>query len=247
MTTDADHIRAAIHAFDCGDLTHFNDDMRRVTVDALLAKQGKLVQQARVPSSHRWNVERDGDDLLVCFNDHDKGEKCDYKRFVPASSQQQARVPEGWREAIQNVRRMYSLEFFPDDGGQTALIGRMARLTCDNIELEIGELEDAAPTPPQDQSILPKIESILAGIDKTEIESESGWWETSTGAEHGAAALKQIRELLSQQAPIPHSFNAWWDSYEESGAVRFRYDSPAFWAYEGWLACERASQTQEPT
>jgi hypothetical protein len=34
----------------------------------------------------RWNIEQDGDDLLVCFNMHDKGEKCEYQRFVPESS-----------------------------------------------------------------------------------------------------------------------------------------------------------------
>lgn len=35
--------------------------------------------------SERWNIERSGDDLLVCFNLHDKGEKCEYERFVRAS------------------------------------------------------------------------------------------------------------------------------------------------------------------
>jgi hypothetical protein len=34
----------------------------------------------------RWNIERDGEDLLVCFNNHDKDEKCEYQRFVPAQS-----------------------------------------------------------------------------------------------------------------------------------------------------------------
>ena len=31
----------------------------------------------------RWNIELDGDDLLVCFNDHEKGDKCEYKRYSP--------------------------------------------------------------------------------------------------------------------------------------------------------------------
>lgn len=30
----------------------------------------------------RWNVEPDGDDLLVCFGDHEKSEKCEYIRFT---------------------------------------------------------------------------------------------------------------------------------------------------------------------
>jgi hypothetical protein len=29
----------------------------------------------------RWNVELDGNDLLVCFNDHEKGDKCQYERY----------------------------------------------------------------------------------------------------------------------------------------------------------------------
>lgn len=33
----------------------------------------------------RWNIERDGDDLLVCFNDHDKSQACTYTRYVPSS------------------------------------------------------------------------------------------------------------------------------------------------------------------
>ncbi len=33
----------------------------------------------------RWNIDQDGEDLLVCFGDHDKGEKCDFVRFVRAA------------------------------------------------------------------------------------------------------------------------------------------------------------------
>lgn len=34
---------------------------------------------------------------------------------------------------------------------------------------------------------------LLKGIDKTEIESADGWWETSSGAEFGAGVLDAIR------------------------------------------------------
>jgi hypothetical protein len=51
--------------------------------------------------------------------------------------------------------------------------------------------------------LIDKIKVILKGIDQTEIESEDGWWETSTGAKFGAEALKQILELLAQtQEPV---------------------------------------------
>lgn len=52
----------------------------------------------------RWNIERDGNDLLVCFNNHEKGDKCEYERFVPAAS----RAQHGQGEAV------YQAEF---DGG----------------------------------------------------------------------------------------------------------------------------------
>jgi len=41
------------------------------------------------------------------------------------------------------------------------------------------------------------IEKILEGIDKTEVESTVGWWETSTGAEFGAAKLKAITKHIT--------------------------------------------------
>jgi hypothetical protein len=36
----------------------------------------------------RWNIELDGDDLLVCFNDHEKGDKCKYERYSPQRTEQ---------------------------------------------------------------------------------------------------------------------------------------------------------------
>ena len=41
----------------------------------------------------RWNVELDGNDLLVCFNDHEKGDKCQYERYVPATTTPPQRKP----------------------------------------------------------------------------------------------------------------------------------------------------------
>jgi hypothetical protein len=39
------------------------------------------------------------------------------------------------------------------------------------------------------------IRALLAGIDKTECENDQGWWETSAGAEGGAATLAKVLEL----------------------------------------------------
>jgi hypothetical protein len=45
-------------------------------IDAQPAQEPRNVRE-------RWNVELDGNDLLVCFNDHEKGDKCQYERYSP--------------------------------------------------------------------------------------------------------------------------------------------------------------------
>jgi len=40
-----------------------------------------------------------------------------------------------------------------------------------------------------------RISKLLEGIDKTEIESNIGWWETSTGAEFGKKILDSINKV----------------------------------------------------
>jgi hypothetical protein len=44
------------------------------------APAGDLVER----ETHRWNIERDGDDLLVCSGDHEKHEPCEWIRYSPA-------------------------------------------------------------------------------------------------------------------------------------------------------------------
>lgn len=56
------------------------------------AKPQPLSETANVRG--RWNIELDGDDLLVCFNDHDKGESCSYQRYVPAQQAKLAKLQE---------------------------------------------------------------------------------------------------------------------------------------------------------
>jgi hypothetical protein len=47
--------------------------------------------------------------------------------------------------------------------------------------------------------IVEQIKSILNGIDKTETETENGWWETSCGAEFGSAKLKELLALVDKE------------------------------------------------
>lgn len=61
-------------------------------VRALRAEVERLAAQSAPPVHirDRWNIERDGEDLLVCFNDHEKAEGCTYQRFTLASDVAQA-------------------------------------------------------------------------------------------------------------------------------------------------------------
>ena len=42
------------------------------------------------------------------------------------------------------------------------------------------------------------IEEIVSGIDRTEVESEDGWWETSVGAEFGANKKAELVAVFSK-------------------------------------------------
>ena len=54
-----------------------------------------LAQPEQEPRNirERWNIEIDGDDLLVCLNDHEKSEGCHYERYVPATTAPPKRKP----------------------------------------------------------------------------------------------------------------------------------------------------------
>lgn len=48
-------------------------------IDGLLTETEALRKQLQ---SHRWNIEEDGNDLLICKNDHEKSESCEYVRYA---------------------------------------------------------------------------------------------------------------------------------------------------------------------
>jgi len=51
-----------------------------------------------------------------------------------------------------------------------------------------------------------KIAEILRGINLTETDDASGWWETSEQAKHGGEKLMQIKALFDAQESIPFTF-----------------------------------------
>jgi hypothetical protein len=77
-------------AWDSGAYTHritmwgFSLENLVIFADAIAAKAiAELESQEPRNVRERWNVEFDGNDLLVCFNDHEKGDKCQYGRYSP--------------------------------------------------------------------------------------------------------------------------------------------------------------------
>jgi hypothetical protein len=62
------------------------------------------------------------------------------------------------------------------------------------------ELVSLAAAPQQEGTtrMREKILRVLAGIDKTELESPDGWWETSAGADFGKAKLEELLAAAPQ-------------------------------------------------
>ncbi len=58
---------------------HYRDEAIKAGKQAIAELESQEPRNVR----ERWNVEFDGNDLLVCFNDHEKGDKCQYERYSP--------------------------------------------------------------------------------------------------------------------------------------------------------------------
>ena len=49
-------------------------------------------------------------------------------------------------------------------------------------------------------TLIAAVRKELTGIDDTEVSSDSGWWETSAGAEFGAERLAAVVALIEEMA-----------------------------------------------
>lgn len=85
----------------CRDADEQQQIADEVAVDLLgvPAQTGTALQQPvqAVPEhiKYRWNIERQTDgSLLICENGHEKGEKCEYVRYVPSTQQLVQAVPD---------------------------------------------------------------------------------------------------------------------------------------------------------
>jgi hypothetical protein len=95
MTQD-EIIEMAIKAGMAEEIAAFNipiiETFAKLVADKAIAE---LESQEPRNVRERWNVELDGNDLLVCFNDHEKGDKCQYERYSPQRSESSGK-PSAW-------------------------------------------------------------------------------------------------------------------------------------------------------
>jgi hypothetical protein len=73
------------------------DDYERLAVAARdtavsmeIERDAAIKERDEARANRRWNIERNGSDLLICEGDHDKGEKCEYVRYCLASERDAA-------------------------------------------------------------------------------------------------------------------------------------------------------------
>lgn len=64
--------------------------MRESAAEALSRLSGERdelkAELARLYDTRRWNIERDGNDLLICEGDHHRSEKCEFERYARAET-----------------------------------------------------------------------------------------------------------------------------------------------------------------
>lgn len=138
-------------------------------------------------TKERWNIERDGDALLVCFNDHEKGEACRYERFVPEA--QPASVPAWFDEPFvaEGLKSLGLTVPTPREFGET--IARRYRARITELELKL-----AAPQPEAQPSMTP--EQVRDGI--------ADWIETNVN--HREFWTPEVADLIRSIEIRPEAY-----------------------------------------
>lgn len=103
---------------------------REALTAAILSRLGEAEatekELATLRRVHRWNVEHRDGEVLVCRNNHDKGDDCDWERFVPEErlTAALARVErlESALEPLWQRARAPGADRVPDDGYVTVFM-----------------------------------------------------------------------------------------------------------------------------
>jgi hypothetical protein len=79
------------------------------------------------------------------------------------------------------------------------------------------------------------VDDLLRGIDKDECESDTGWWETSTGADFGKGKLAELKQEIARRCMVSPDTSDGFHTFTELYHYRMLYNALLFneWARLG--------------
>jgi len=69
--------------------------------------------------NRHWNIQRDGDALLICEGDHHRSQDCEYERYVP-----ERLLSEAWEKAAGIAEMHKDTRFIAPPDDWTANVGK---------------------------------------------------------------------------------------------------------------------------
>lgn len=95
--------------------------------------EAQAAEITRLRAALKWNIERDGDDLLICEGDHERHEDCTMQRWVRAEKVATARQ-EGMEEAAKIGDRHIEI-------GEVLSETEADKRLADNIKMQVGAMK----------------------------------------------------------------------------------------------------------
>ena len=112
------------------------EKMTMTKADAVrLAELAQVASEeiTRLRAALKWNIERDGDDLLICEGDHERHEDCTMQRWVRAEKVATARQ-EGMEKAAKIGDRHIEI-------GEVLSETEADKRLADNIKMQVGAMK----------------------------------------------------------------------------------------------------------
>jgi hypothetical protein len=66
---------------DVNEGSQFTPDQRATIAAGMMKIRGRLEGAAETTQPHRWNIEQDGDDLMICEGNHHRAAGCEWVRY----------------------------------------------------------------------------------------------------------------------------------------------------------------------
>ncbi len=147
--------------------------------------------------TRRWNIEKDGSDLLICDGAHEKSERCEYKRYVLAVERDSLRAKLDRVTAALRLLRTVSFmasQYRAYDGGPISEPAFGAAIS--NADAVLPELSDDAPAQERDVGSV-TLPGGRGGSSVGQISGSASSGGLSVGVAHGAAQISdEVREAM---------------------------------------------------